>query len=75
MLMCAECRAVRHDQPAELLADHDPGQPWLKWDGLQRSVAGQPEETLGSEEPGRRGEYRLLVEVPATGAGRAGERG
>jgi hypothetical protein len=31
VLMCAGCQAARRSRPAELLADHDPGQPWLHW--------------------------------------------
>jgi len=33
VLMCAACQAARtvRRPPVELLADHDPGQPWLKW--------------------------------------------
>ena len=31
VLMCASRQAVRRGRPAELLADYDPGQPWLHW--------------------------------------------
>jgi hypothetical protein len=43
LLMCGDCQAARGgtrmaappqqgmDEPAELLADHDPGQPWYHW--------------------------------------------
>jgi hypothetical protein len=31
VLMCAACQAARRGPPPELLADHDPGQPWLQW--------------------------------------------
>jgi hypothetical protein len=44
LLMCGDCQAARggtrtaapttqpaKDEPAELLADHDPGRPWYQW--------------------------------------------
>ena len=31
VLMCTRCRAIRHASLPELLAHHDPGEPWLKW--------------------------------------------
>jgi hypothetical protein len=33
VLMCADCQAARTVRPpvVELLADHNPGQPWLHW--------------------------------------------
>ena len=31
VLMWASCQATRRSRPLELLADHDPGQPWLQW--------------------------------------------
>ncbi len=33
VLMCADCQAARTVRPpvVELLADHNPGQPWLYW--------------------------------------------
>jgi hypothetical protein len=31
VLMSARCQAARRASPPELLAHHDPGEPWLKW--------------------------------------------
>ena len=70
VLMCADCLAARHAGPAELLADHDPGQPWLKWgctiEGCGHRVIGpwDLEGHAAAEHPGWTATYELLRPYP-----------
>jgi hypothetical protein len=70
VLMCASCQAVRHEGPAELLAHHDPGEPWLKWtcpiQGCGHRVLGpwDLEGHAAAEHPGWVATYELLQPYP-----------
>ena len=64
--MCADCQAARQVSPAELLAHHDPGEPWLKWScpiqGCGHRVIGpwELEEHAAAEHPGWVARYELV---------------
>ena len=66
VLMCADCQA----SPAELLAHHDPGEPWLKWScpiqGCGHRVIGpwELEEHAAAEHPGWVARYELVRPYP-----------
>ena len=68
--MCADCQAARQVSPAELLAHHDPGEPWLKWScpiqGCGHRVIGpwELEEHAAAEHPGWVARYELVRPYP-----------
>jgi hypothetical protein len=83
VLMCERCQAVRTsssragtsitqaempDPPAELLADHDPGQPWLHWGCAlcdHRVVMPQQLEVhTAAEHPGWVARYEIVRPYP-----------
>ena len=70
VLMCADCQAARQVSPAELLAHHDPGEPWLKWScpiqGCGHRVIGpwELEEHAAAEHPGWVARYELVRPYP-----------
>jgi hypothetical protein len=71
VLMCARCQAARRQaSPAELLARHDPGQPWLKWgcpiEGCGHRVIGpwELEEHTAAVHSGWVATYELLRPYP-----------
>jgi hypothetical protein len=70
VLMCTGCPAARNAGPSELLANHDPGEPWLKWgcpiEGCGWRCIG-PDELEGhaaAEHPGWMATYELLRPYP-----------
>jgi hypothetical protein len=72
VLMCTRCQAARTParRPLELLAHHDPGEPWLKWgcpiEGCGHRVIG-PWDLEGhaeAEHPGWAARYELLRPYP-----------
>ena len=72
VLMCARCQAARTParRPLELLADHDPGEPWLKWgcplEACGHRVIGpwELEDHTAAEHPGWVAVYELLRPYP-----------
>jgi hypothetical protein len=68
--ICIPCLAVRQAPRGELLALHDPGQPWLKWgcpiEGCGRWVMGpwDLEGHTAAEHLGWRATYDLLRPYP-----------
>jgi hypothetical protein len=68
VLMCASCQAARRSKPLVLLADHDPGQPWLHWGcALCQYRAIEPEALevhAAAEHPGWVARYELLRPYP-----------
>ena len=72
VLICARCRAARTParRPLELLAHHDPGEPWLKWGcpikGCGHRVIGpwELEDHTAAEHPGWVAAYELLRPYP-----------
>jgi hypothetical protein len=70
VLMCEGCLAARRAGPAELLADHDAGEPWLKWgcplEGCGHRAIGPWELTdhTAAEHPGWEARYELLRPYP-----------
>jgi hypothetical protein len=70
VLMCTSCQAVRQASPAELLADYDPGEPWLKWtcpiEGCGHRVIGpwELERHSAAEHPGWAACYELVRPYP-----------
>jgi hypothetical protein len=64
--MCAGCQAACQAGPAELLAHHIPGEPWLKWtcpiQGCSHRVLGpwDLEGHTAAEHPGWIATYELL---------------
>jgi len=68
--MCGRCFDARHVPATELLAHHDPGEPWWQWgcplkDCGWRSIG--PEELEGhtaAEHPGWTATYELLRPYP-----------
>jgi hypothetical protein len=70
VLMCYRCEALRHADLPELVAWHDPGEPWLKWtcpiEGCGHRLS-WPEELEGhtaAEHPGWVAHYELLRPYP-----------
>jgi hypothetical protein len=70
VLICIPCLTVRQAPAGQLLALHDPGQPWLQWgcpiEGCGRWVIG-PWELEGhteAEHPGWIATYELLRPYP-----------
>jgi hypothetical protein len=70
VLMCVSCRAVRSGDLGEVLAYHDPGQPWLQWgcplEGCRLWVV-LPEDLEGhtaAEHPGWVARYELVRPLP-----------
>jgi hypothetical protein len=72
VLMCADCQAARSSssRPLELLADHDPGEPWLKWGcplqgcGHRVIVPHDLEGHATAEHPGWTARYELVRPYP-----------
>jgi hypothetical protein len=70
VLMCARCQATRRSSPAELLAHHDPGEPWLKWacpiQGCGHRTIGpwELEDHTAAAHPGWTATYELLRPYP-----------
>jgi hypothetical protein len=70
VLMCAGCQAARSGDLGELLAHHDPGEPWLKWGcpikGCGHRVIGpwELEDHTAAEHPGWEARYELLRPYP-----------
>jgi hypothetical protein len=70
VLLCAGCQATRRGQPTELLARHDPGEPWFKWgcpiDGCGHRVLGpwELEDHTAATHPGWTATYELLRPYP-----------
>jgi hypothetical protein len=70
VLMCARCRAIRHASPPQLLAHHDPGDPWLKWGcpiqgcGHRVIIPHELEGHTAAEHPGWVARYELLRPYP-----------
>ena len=68
--MCASCQTTRQASPAELLPQHDPEEPWLKWacpiQGCCHRVIGpwELEEHTAAEHPGWVARYELLRPYP-----------
>jgi hypothetical protein len=68
--MCGRCFAVRHAPAGELLAFHDPGQPWLKWgcpiEGCGQWVIGpwDLEGHTAAEHPGWTATYERVRPYP-----------
>jgi hypothetical protein len=70
VLICIPCLAVRQAPAGELLALHDPGEPWWQWgcplDGCGHRTMG-PWELEGhtvAEHPGWTATYELLRPYP-----------
>jgi hypothetical protein len=70
VLICIPCLAVRQVPAGELLARHDPGQPWLQWgcpiEGCGQWVIGpwELEGHTAAEHPGWTATYELLRLYP-----------
>ena len=71
VLMCARCQADRRQaSPADLVAHHDPGEPWLKWScpiqGCGHRVIGpwELEDHAAAAHPGWVARYELLRPYP-----------
>jgi hypothetical protein len=70
VLMCANCQAARQASPTELLAHHDPGEPWLKWtcpiQGCGHRTIGpwELEDHTAAAHPGWTATYELLRPYP-----------
>jgi hypothetical protein len=70
VLMCYRCEAIRHAELPELVAHHDPGEPWLQWgcpiQGCRHRVIA-PEELEGHAAPAHPGwvaRYELVRPLP-----------
>jgi len=70
VLMCRRCRAIRHASLPELLAYHDPGEPWLKWGcpiqdcGHRVIIPHELEGHTAVEHPGWVARYELVRPYP-----------
>jgi hypothetical protein len=70
VLMCRRCRTIRHASLPELLAHHDPGEPWLKWGcpipgcGHRVIIPDALERHTAAEHPGWTATYELLRPYP-----------
>jgi hypothetical protein len=70
VLMCASCQAARQASPTQLLAHHDPGEPWLKWtysiQGCGHRVIGpcELEGHAAAAHPGWVARYELVRPYP-----------
>jgi hypothetical protein len=68
--MCDRCLAVRHAGPVELLADRDPGEPWLEWGcplegcGYRVVLPWDLEGHAAAEHPGWVARYELVQPYP-----------
>jgi hypothetical protein len=73
---CSRCRCApaarppRREAPAELLAHHDPGEPWLKWAcpikgcGHRVIIPHELERLAAAEHPSWTATYELLRPYP-----------
>jgi hypothetical protein len=70
VLMCSRCRAIRHASLPELLAHHDPGEPWLQWGcpiqgcGHRVIIPHELEGHAAAEHPGWVARYELVRPYP-----------
>ena len=70
VLMCYRCQAIRHAERSELVARHDPGEPWLKWAcpiercGHRVIIPYDLEGHAAAEHPGWVARYELLRPYP-----------
>lgn len=68
--MRTRCQAARRSGPLELLADHDPGQPWLRWGcpipgcGHRVIIPHELEGHTAAEHPGWVARYGLVRPYP-----------
>jgi hypothetical protein len=70
LMMCTRCGAIRHASLPELLAHHDPGEPWLKWGcpipgcGHRVIIPHELEGHTAAEHPGWVARHELLQPYP-----------
>jgi hypothetical protein len=68
VLMCTGCQTARRGRPAELLADHDPGHPWLHWGCALCEYRAVEPQALGvhtaAEHPGWVARYEIVRPYP-----------